>query len=133
MTINTKKIQNFDLLTILAVLVLVRISCPALSNIPFMSMTFVFVYGVTFLLLYIVTTSIKKEDLYLIITAMGYTLYVFLRNFIAGNGLFARDSFNAYIIVFLTMIYIWAKDQNDAKKVALSSFSKITWISSMKR
>ena len=114
---RTEKSIKIDLITILAIVILARISCPALSNIPFFSMAFVFIYGVAFMVLFFVkTNSIKRNDACLILTALIYTLYIFFRDFIANKGLFARDSFNAYIIVFLTMILIWAKQQSAPTK-----------------
>lgn len=121
MELSKKKDKlNFDLLLVLALFIVARISCPALSNIPVFSITFTFVYGAAFVLIYLFTVkSIKMQDFYLIVSAVCYTLYVFLRGFSAGNGLFARDSFNAYIIVFLTMIYIWVKEKPLPTKMLL--------------
>lgn len=118
--INKEKKVKFDILLILAMLIVARISCPALSNIPLFNMAFTFIYGTAFVALYILSVKrIKKQDLYLIVAALLYTLYVFIRVYMAGNSIFARDSFNAYIIVFLTMIYIWVKEKPLATKVLL--------------
>ncbi len=109
---KSEKILKLDILFILAVFVVARISCPALSNIPFFSMAFTFVYGAIFVFLYLFTAkSMNRRDFSLMASAICYALYVFSRGFIAGSGTFARDQFNAYVIVFLTMIYIWVKDK----------------------
>lgn len=121
--IKERKKQSFDILLILALFVLARISCPALSNIPIFSMAFTFAYGAGFVLLYLISVkTMKWQDFYLMIAALLYTAYVFFRGFAAGSGLFARDAFNAYIIVFLTMIYLWVKEKPRATKVLLFRF-----------
>lgn len=129
---ESSKIGNppkFDILTGLAILVLARLSCPALSNIPIFSMAFTFVYGAAFILVYFITTKrMSKEDFGLLVTAAMYTVYVFFRNFSSGNGLFIKDSFNAYIIVFLTMIYIWAKEQSQSRRIMLLKLIFIAFI-----
>jgi hypothetical protein len=117
---KTGNLLKFDILLGLAILILARICCPALSNLPFFTIAFVFVYGAAFILLYFVSIrKLEKEDTLLFLTSVIYTVYIFFRNFFSGYGLFARDSFNAYIIVFLTMIYIWAKGQSESVKVLL--------------
>lgn len=118
--IKERKKQSFDLLLILAVFLLARICCPALSNIPIFSMAFTFVYGAVFVLLFLLTVkSMPWQDFYLMVAALCYTLYVCIRGFVGGAGLFARDAFNAYIIVFLTMIYLWVKRKPRATKILL--------------
>lgn len=112
--------QSVDLLLVLAVFVLARICCPALSNIPIFSMAFTFAYGAAFVLLYLISVkSMPWQDFYLMVAAFGYTLYICIRGFIGGAELFSKDAFNAYIIVFLTMIYLWAKRRPRATKVLL--------------
>lgn len=108
------KIKNrkIDTLLILAMFILVRICCPALSNIPIFSMAFTFIYGVGFVFLYfLIVGKMNIRDFYLMVAAFLYAAYVFLRGVSTGNGLFARDPFNAYVVVFLTMIYIWIKEK----------------------
>ena len=59
-----KKAAKIDVLSILALLIVARISCPALSNIPIFSMAFTFIYGATFVFIYMFTEGkIKKKDL----------------------------------------------------------------------
>lgn len=107
--ISKKKI---NLLLVLVMFVLARISCPALSNIPIFNMAFTFLYGTAFVGLYLLTDKrMQKKDFYLMLSAFGYALYIFIRGFAVGESLFARDAFNAYVIVFLTMIYIWVREK----------------------
>ena len=113
----SKKSQSLDLLTVLAFLVVARISCPALSNLPLFSMAFTFVYGVGFLGLFLLTyPRVTKGELGLLLTIALYTVYVVIRSMLSGKGLFATDAFNAYVIVFLTVIYIWSKRQSERKR-----------------
>ncbi len=99
-------------LIFLVFLVVARISCPALSNIPLFTVAFTFVYGVAFLLIFLLTSRYAtKTELAILLFSALYTLYVMLRSLSSGKGLFATDAFNAYIIVFLVVIYIWAMRQ----------------------
>lgn len=121
--IKERNKTKFDLLLILALFILARISCPALSNIPIFSMAFTFVYGAAFVVLYFFSVNkMPWQDFYLMIAAFFYTAYIFFRGLVAGNSLFAREAFNAYIIVFLTMIYLWVKQKPLATKVLLFRF-----------
>ena len=121
--IKRKRKQSIDIIPVLALLVLARICCPALSNIPLFSMALTFVYGATFVLFYLATKkTVKRQDFYLLVFALLYTAYISLRGLLAGKGLFPRDSFNAYIIVFLTVIYLWVKEKPLATKVLLFRF-----------
>ena len=127
--IKKKRTRKLDLLLVLVLLVLARICCPALSNIPLFNMTFTFIYGVAFIFLYLLSAKkIKIKDFSLVLAAVVYTAYVLLRGFFADKGLFAREPFNAYIIVFLTMIYIWVKGQPLKIKAFLFKFILATLI-----
>ncbi len=106
------KTLKLDVLLILALFVVARISCQALSNLPFFNMTFTFIYGAAFVFLFFFTVRrLKKQDFYLMVAVFLYAGYVFVRSYWAGSSIFARDSFNAYVIVFLTMIYVWIKEK----------------------
>ena len=99
-------------LIFLVFLVVARISCPALSNIPIFTVAFTFVYGVASLLIFLLTNRYAtKTELAILLFSALYTLYVMLRSLSSGKGLFTTDAFNAYIIVFLVVIYIWAMRQ----------------------
>ena len=79
--IKKDKTLKLDFLLILALFVVARISCQALSNLPIFSMVFTFVYGAAFVFLFIVTLrKVKTQDFYLVITAFLYTAYVFIRS-----------------------------------------------------
>ena len=118
--IKKEKTLNLNLLLILALFVVARISCQALSNLPFFNMAFTFMYGAAFVFLFFLTVKrIKTQDFYLVIAAFLYAGYVFVRSYIAGSSIFARDSFNAYVIVFLTMIYVWIKEKPLATRTTM--------------
>ena len=110
---NNGKRLKINALLLLSMLVVARVTCSALSNIPIFSVAFTFIYGAAFIALYLLANrNIKTSDFYLMCSAFVYALYVVFRSFIAGKSLFARDSFNAYIIIFLTVIYVWIKGQS---------------------
>ena len=115
-----QKNKSIDLLMVLAFLIVARISCPALSNIPFFSMAFTFLYGVAFLGLFLITVRyITKAELTMLLLAALYTAYVLIRSVIADKGLFSTDAFNAYIIVFMTVICLWMRRQPIEKQAIL--------------
>lgn len=103
---------RLPLLTFLAYLIVARLSCPALSNVPFMSMGFVFVYGLAFAILFLFTTpGISTSDTYLLTCLTLYIFYVLLQIFISGGTVFDTLIYKMYIIAFMSLIYIWSKQQ----------------------
>ncbi len=112
--------SGIGLLIILAFLVVARISCPALSNIPIFTVAFTFLYGAAFLGIFLLTSRyVTKTELVILLLSALYTMYMLLRSIMSGNGLFATDAFNAYIIIFLVVIYIWVTRQPAGKQKAL--------------
>lgn len=115
-----QKNKRIDLLTILAFLVLARICCPALSNLPFFNMAFTFVYGVAFLGLYLlIYPKVNKGELWILTSVSLYTIFVVGKSLLLGRGLFSTDAFNAYVIVFLTVIFFWSRRQTEEKRKSL--------------
>ncbi|MBQ7115224.1 MAG: hypothetical protein IJN94_02275 [Clostridia bacterium] len=103
---------RLSFLTFLAYLIVARLSCPALSNIPFMNMGFVFIYGLAFAILFLFTTSgISTSDTYMIICLTLYIVYVLLQIFISGGSVFDTQIYKIYVIAFMSLIYIWSKQQ----------------------
>lgn len=115
-----QKNKRIDLLMILAFLVVARICCPALSNLPFFSMAFTFVYGVAFLGLYLLLyPKVNKGEFGVLMSVGLYTIFVVGKSLILGRGLFSTDAFNAYVIVFLTVIFFWSRRQTEEKRKLL--------------
>ncbi len=117
-------------LTFLAYLIVARLSCPALSNVPLMSMGFVFIYGLAFAILFLVTTrGISASDMYLVICLILYISYVLFQIFISGSGtVFDTMVYKMYIIAFMTLIYIWSKQQTLATRKNLMIIILVTSI-----
>jgi len=46
-------------------------------------------------------------------------VYVVVQSLLAGKGLLATDAFNAYILMFLTTIYLWAVRQSPKRRTQL--------------
>lgn len=104
--------KKIDLLTVLAFFVTARICCSALSNLPFFNMTFTFIYGAAFFVLFLLTCrTITRGEFFLLSTILLYTIYVVVQTLWVGRGIFYTEEFNAYIIIFLVVIYLWAKRQ----------------------
>ena len=116
----SKKAHSLDLLTVLAFLLVARISCPGLSNLPFFTMAFTFVYGIGFLIVFfLLYPRVTRGELGVLLAIALYTVYVLCRSILADRGLFSTDAFNAYVIVFLTVIYLWVKRQPAQKQAQL--------------
>jgi hypothetical protein len=75
--LGENKKNKIDLLTILAFLIVARLSCPVLSNIPFMSVGFVFIYGVLFCSLYLLLGKrLNQSEVTILIIVLCYTIFV---------------------------------------------------------
>ena len=110
--ISMDKKRNINEMSILAFLIVARLACPALTNIPLMNMTFVFIYGVLFCFLHVVFDNrMTKQDFVLFVSVSLYVTYIITRLLIAGQGIFSKDAFNAYMLFFLINILLWSKNQ----------------------
>ncbi len=112
----TNKLRNFRVDIALAFLVLARLGCAALSNLPFFSMAFIFGYGMLFVLLFIATARLNTAEFLIVTFSALYTLYVVGQTLVAGKDLFGTEAFNSYIIFFLVCIYLWLKRQSGTVK-----------------
>lgn len=105
-----KEQMNTSHLTLLAGLIVARLSCVALSNFPLLSIGFVFVYAFLFIVLFFFSmTYMTKTEIYALFALIIYVLEVFLSCFAADKGLFETQAFNAYIIVVLFFLYLYMK------------------------
>ena len=111
---------KIDILTLLAFMITARLCCPALSNLPFFSITFTFLYGLAFIGLYFLSRpKISRQELTIITVAIFYTLYAVIQSLIANTGIFSTEAFNSYVIVFFLFISIWAKNKPSKTQSAL--------------
>ena len=118
--LGVNKKNRIDLLTILVFLIVARLSCPGLSNIPFMSVGFIFIYGVLFCGLYLFSAKrLTQSELKILMVVLCYTVFVLVKIILSGGGIFSTDAFNAYIIFFMVVIYFWLKEQTDSLRANL--------------
>ncbi len=103
-------------LLILGILMVARFSCIVLSNIPLLSMGFVFIYGLLFAMLFVLNIRyLKKQETIAFMFLVVYILEVFVITFSATDDLFNTHVFNAYIMLFLFLIYLFLKRLENKK------------------
>lgn len=109
MTVETKRF-SISITFLLAVLMVARFSCIALSNFPLMSMKFVFVYGIMFLGVFSLENNrISKHEFICFSFLMMYVFVVFMKTVFNTGNLFNTEAFNAYVLLFLFFIYMYIK------------------------
>lgn len=118
----TKLLGKLRVDTLLAFIIVARLSCPALSNLPLMSMAFVFGYGMLFVVMFLITLRVNKREMIILACVALYMLYVVAQTIIAGKDIFGTEAFNSYIIFFLVCIYMWSKRQSLSVKRGLLGF-----------
>ena len=112
--VKVKGKNNIDIMTILAFLIVARLACPALSNIPLMNMTFIFIYGMAFCVFFIfMDNNLTRVEKSIFWCVLIYVLYTVFRILISNGGIFDRDAFNAYTLFFLINIFLWVKKQSN--------------------
>lgn len=116
--VRKKTFMNNPLL-FLVILMVARFSCIMLSNIPLMSMGYMFVYGVLFVILFVISVRyLGKRELVALMFLTIYVLYVVFIT-VGVEGLFNTQAFNAYIIFFLYFIYLFLKHIGRRKAYAV--------------
>ena len=109
-----------SVLFLFAAMIVARLSCVALSNIPVFTMTFTFMYGVGFFVIFLVSVRhVSRREFGILALALLYALYVVCQLLYVGKSIFSTDSFNAYCLVFILTIYIWSKRQPDSVRHVL--------------
>lgn len=102
--------RNTTVLAILAGVIIARLSCIALTNIPFMTIGFIMVYAFAFIaLLFVSIKYITETEIYALFALILYVIEVVISCLIANKGLFETQAFNAYIIVILFFLYLYIK------------------------
>ncbi len=108
---NTKKTQmKGGVLALLAGLIVARLSCVALTNIPLLTIGFIMAYAVALIiLLFFFMRNITETELCALCALIIYTLEVIISCLLSNKGLFDTQAFNAYILVVLFFIYLYLK------------------------
>ena len=107
---NKTKNNALPLSIFLGVLIVARLSCVALSNVPFMSVGFIFLYAALFIVLFLLTASkIEKIEACALGALLLYLFEVIFSTVIAKKGLFETQAFNAYILTILFFLYLFTK------------------------
>ncbi len=89
-------------------IIIARLSCAALANIPIFSMRFLFGYGVLFVLsFFIVYKGMTQQEFKGLLCLLAYIIYVLITTI--GAGLFNTTAFNAYILCFLYFIFLYLR------------------------
>ena len=111
LTQDKKKTQmNTGLLAMLAGLIVARLSCVALTNIPLLTIGFVMAYAIVFIaLLFCSMKHMTKTEIYALFALVIYVFEVVLSCLISSKGLFETQAFNAYILLILFFVYLYIK------------------------
>lgn len=128
--------QSSTITTLLASIILARLSCVALSNIPFFTITFIMLYAVALIFLLIRSFGfLTKNETGALGFLIVYVFEVVLSSLISERGIFDTQAFNSYIIVILFFLYLHIKRlSNQSQKlffvIVLSGFT-VTFIYSI--
>ncbi len=117
--VQRKSIRN-TLLVIFAVLIVARLSCVALSSVPFFSISFVFMYIAIFVLLFIAKIHhFTMRELGMTIVLLIHVTVVVGITVVSTGDLFNTAAFNSYILFFLYLLYLVMKrlPEKDVKRV----------------
>ena len=111
LTQDKKKTQmNTGLLAMLAGLIVARLSCVALTNIPLLTIGLVMAYAIVFIaLLFCSMKHMTKTEIYALFALVIYVFEVVLSCLISSKGLFETQAFNAYILLILFFVYLYIK------------------------
>lgn len=99
---------RIDLSFVLAMAIVARFSCIALSNIPIFTMSFTFIYILAFCILTLVNHRFTKIEFIGMLLLTSYVIEVALIT-VPVNGLLNTHAFNAYVIFALYCIYLYQK------------------------
>ncbi len=107
---NKKTKINTGLLALLAGLIVARLSCVALTNIPLLTIGFIMVYALVFIvLLFFSMKYMVATEFYAFLALISYVFEVVISCLVADKGLFETQAFNAYILVVLFFVYLYVK------------------------
>lgn len=97
---------------------LARFSCTLLSGVPFLSMSFVFSYGIIYIFMSnIIIRKISQREFILLLLVVVYDMFVVVKTTTNGEGLFNTQAFNSYILLMMYSLYLSIKhSENEREK-----------------
>lgn len=120
---------KISLLLLLGVAIVARFSCVILSNLPFFSMNFIFLYGLTFIFVFFLSYfKISKIDCLALFFLFCYTFYISIVTIPFYGQIFNNQVFNACIMIFLYFIYLYTKKLNLKHKITISKFAFLGYL-----
>lgn len=128
--------KNVSILFFLSIFIIARFSCTILSNVSFMSMSFIFVYGSVFLTIFLLHyNKMDKLDFIALVFICLYGVYVFFTSVPFYGQVLNNQVFNVAVIIFLYFIYLYMKNSNFKKKIFIFKTAMIgyffTWVYSI--
>lgn len=103
-------IRKLRIHQVLAYLIVARFSCIALANIPIFGMSLIFVYGILFIVTFVINyRTMERKELYALLVFLLYVLFVVVKTIPISGTIFNTQAFNSYIILFLFFIYMYMK------------------------
>lgn len=119
----TSKGSRYGLMMILTILMIARFACTAFSNLFFMSMGFIFIYGVGFsIILFFSIRYLSRREFMILLCLLAYLIDVMLVTILPQGDIFNTQAFNAYVLFFLYMIYLYLK------RITIINRKTIFWI-----
>lgn len=98
------------ILLLLVILMVARFSCIMLSDVFLMSMGYVFVYGIMFTAFFLFHERyFKKTEFVIFVFLLIYIIDVGVVTISEEGNIFNTQAYNAYIMLFLYMIYLFVK------------------------
>lgn len=127
---------KISLLLLLGIVIVTRFSCVILSNLPFFSMNFIFLYGIAFIFIFFLShLKLNKIDFLALFFLFCYTFYISIVTIPFYGQIFNNQVFNACIMIFLYFIYLYTKKLNLKHKTTISKFAffgyLFTWVYSI--
>lgn len=108
----------------LAIIIIARFSCAALSNIPLFTILFTFIYIICFIGLFcLMKGRITGKAIGMFISLFAYAAEVVYITYTDTNNMFNTQAFNTYVIIALFFIYNWLKEAEKKKKRIIISVS----------
>ncbi|MGM9959227.1 MAG: hypothetical protein ACI32B_08265 [Erysipelotrichaceae bacterium] len=122
-------LRKFEINQFLAYLMVARFSCIALANIPLFNMSLIFVYGMLFIISFILNYRyLERKETYALFAILIYIVFVVVKTTPVFGTIFNTQAFNGYILFFLFFIYLYMKRIETIKvlkicRVALIGFN----------
>lgn len=126
---NTKTKINFDMQIILAVFIIARFSCIALSNIPLMTIGFSLLYSLVFIgLFFFLSTTLSRLEVFSMLSLFIYVFEVAIITVSTTGEIINSSAFNAYVLVALYFIYLYMKKCSDKKRKTICTVALVGYV-----